>query len=226
MMIIVSDNTCTGTTVDMLGLDEINAFCHRIGIKNTIHRFGIPTIISRDHTLEEVTTTTPADQGLLLDLILQGTQDANAASRLECTPEIYRLAMDILFQFLLGILGLGIVVNFLSHPVIMGFTNAAVLIIASLQLPKLFGVYKEIDLIAHRIRVARSKIRIYRRQVRKMLFVRVIEGARTGYYLNSDLPENLQTDEQTWRLKVDISNDSAFAVKRCSIWRMGSTVQV
>lgn len=44
------------------------------------------------------------------------------------------------FQFLLGILKLGIVINFLSHPVINGFTNAAALIIASSQLPKVFGV--------------------------------------------------------------------------------------
>jgi len=44
------------------------------------------------------------------------------------------------FQFLLGVLKLGVVVNFLSHPVINGFTNAAALIIASSQLSKLFGV--------------------------------------------------------------------------------------
>ncbi|MDY6880964.1 MAG: SulP family inorganic anion transporter [Thermodesulfobacteriota bacterium] len=45
------------------------------------------------------------------------------------------------FQFSLGILRLGLVVNFLSHPVVNGFTNAAALIIASSQLSKLFGVY-------------------------------------------------------------------------------------
>ncbi|MDF1590803.1 MAG: SulP family inorganic anion transporter [Desulfobacterales bacterium] len=43
-------------------------------------------------------------------------------------------------QFSLGILRLGIVINFLSLPVINGFTNAAAIIIASSQLPKLFGV--------------------------------------------------------------------------------------
>ena len=96
MMIIVSDNTCTGTIVDMLGLDEINAYCRRIGMQNTIHRFGIPPRIGRDHTLEEVTTTTPVDQGILLDLILQGSQVAHAASRLECTPDLCQLALDIL----------------------------------------------------------------------------------------------------------------------------------
>ena len=45
------------------------------------------------------------------------------------------------FQLSLGILRLGLVVNFLSHPVVNGFTNAAAIIIASSQLSKLFGVY-------------------------------------------------------------------------------------
>jgi SulP family sulfate permease len=45
-----------------------------------------------------------------------------------------------MFQFLLGVLRLGLVVNFLSHPVINGFTNAAALIIATSQLSKVFGV--------------------------------------------------------------------------------------
>lgn len=46
-----------------------------------------------------------------------------------------------IFQFLLGVLRLGLVVNFLSHPVVNGFTNAAAIIIASSQFSKLFGVY-------------------------------------------------------------------------------------
>lgn len=46
-----------------------------------------------------------------------------------------------IFQLLLGVLRLGLVVNFLSHPVISGFTTAAALIIASSQLSKIFGVH-------------------------------------------------------------------------------------
>ncbi|MGB5988049.1 MAG: SulP family inorganic anion transporter, partial [Desulfobacterales bacterium] len=45
-----------------------------------------------------------------------------------------------LFQLTLGVLRLGVLVNFLSHPVINGFTNAAAIIIATSQLSKLFGV--------------------------------------------------------------------------------------
>jgi sulfate permease, SulP family len=51
------------------------------------------------------------------------------------------------FQFSLGLLRLGIVVNFLSHPVVNGFTNAAAIIIASSQLSKMFGVH--VDQAAH-----------------------------------------------------------------------------
>ena len=45
------------------------------------------------------------------------------------------------FQLLLGVLRLGLVVNFLSHPVVNGFTNAAAIVIASAQLSKLLGVH-------------------------------------------------------------------------------------
>lgn len=45
-----------------------------------------------------------------------------------------------LIQFLLGVFRLGVVVNFLSHPVIMGFINAAAIIIGLSQLNKLLGV--------------------------------------------------------------------------------------
>lgn len=48
-----------------------------------------------------------------------------------------------LFQLMLGLFRMGELVDFLSHPVVMGFTNAAALIIATSQLNKLFGVQVE-----------------------------------------------------------------------------------
>ena len=51
------------------------------------------------------------------------------------------LALSVgLIQLTLGLLKLGVVVNFLSHPVIVGFSNAAALIIAMSQVGKLFGL--------------------------------------------------------------------------------------
>ncbi|HEX9820561.1 MAG TPA: serine hydrolase [Methylomirabilota bacterium] len=96
MMIIVSDNTCTGMVVDLVGLETIQRWCESVGMTGTIHRFGIPPRLGRDHTLEQVTTTTPNDQGVLLEMILQGTTDAAVARKLESTPELCRLGLDIL----------------------------------------------------------------------------------------------------------------------------------
>ena len=45
-----------------------------------------------------------------------------------------------LIQLALGAFKLGVIVNFLSHPVIVGFTNAAAIVIALSQLSKVLGV--------------------------------------------------------------------------------------
>ncbi|MFC1492359.1 SulP family inorganic anion transporter [candidate division KSB1 bacterium] len=45
-----------------------------------------------------------------------------------------------LFQFFLGLFRLGMIINFISHPVVNGFTNAGALIIATSQLANMLGV--------------------------------------------------------------------------------------
>jgi beta-lactamase class A len=97
MMIIVSDNTCTGMVADLVGLDQINALCRSIGMQGTTHRYGIPPGGMAGYRPAEATNaTTPADVALLLELILQGTQDPTAATRLGCTPALCQLGLDIL----------------------------------------------------------------------------------------------------------------------------------
>ncbi len=64
------------------------------------------------------------------------------------SPEYIRLAIFLALlvgsvQFFLGFFRLGFIVNFLSYPVIVGFTNAAALIIATSQLGKFLGVHAE-----------------------------------------------------------------------------------
>jgi beta-lactamase class A len=98
MMIIVSDNACTGKIVDMLGLDAINAYTRRVGMLSSTHRFNIPPKVGRDHTLDEANTTTPADVGRLLELILEGTTDEAVAARLGVTTDLCKLALDILLM--------------------------------------------------------------------------------------------------------------------------------
>ena len=45
-----------------------------------------------------------------------------------------------LFQLMLGMFRLGVLLNFMSNPVVLGFVNAAAIIIATSQLGKIFGV--------------------------------------------------------------------------------------
>jgi SulP family sulfate permease len=72
---------------------------------------------------------------------------ASALAPLAATGSEQYIALAIMLAFLvgaiqlaLGLFRLGAVVNLLSHPVIMGFTNAAALIIGLSQLNKLLGV--------------------------------------------------------------------------------------
>lgn len=63
------------------------------------------------------------------------------------TPEYIGLALLLTFlvgliQLLLGVLKLGTIVNFVSHPVILGFMNAAAIIIGLSQLDQLLGIPK------------------------------------------------------------------------------------
>lgn len=97
MMIIVSDNTCTGTIADMVGLDAVNAFCQTLGMQGTTHRHGMPPAnLPRDHHVAATNATTPRDVGALLDLMVAGTQDRAAAERLGVNSDLCRLAIDIL----------------------------------------------------------------------------------------------------------------------------------
>ncbi|MDD5391013.1 MAG: SulP family inorganic anion transporter [Gallionellaceae bacterium] len=65
---------------------------------------------------------------------------ANAGSDAFITLSIMLALMVGVLRLALGLLRLGLVVNFLSHPVVIGFTNAAALIIGLSQLNKLVNV--------------------------------------------------------------------------------------
>ena len=68
---------------------------------------------------------------------------AGANQELYIAYAIMLALMVGIFQMALGLLRLGVLVNFLSHPVVVGFTNAAAIIIGTSQLGKLFGVSVE-----------------------------------------------------------------------------------
>ena len=73
--------------------------------------------------------------------IVGGTVQSNPELASQYIPLAMFMALLVgLFQLFLGVFRLGVIVNFLSHPVIVGFTNAAALVIGLSQLSKIFGV--------------------------------------------------------------------------------------
>lgn len=73
--------------------------------------------------------------------IVGGTAQSNPELASQYIPLAMLLAFLVgAFQLFLGAFRLGVVVNFLSHPVIVGFTSAAALVIGLSQASKIFGV--------------------------------------------------------------------------------------
>lgn len=96
-MIITSDNVSTRIVVDRVPVDVLNAYCRDIGLTGTVHRFNVPPVgLPWDHPVEAVTSTTPTDQGRLLEMILAGSTDEKAAAHLGSTSAWCRYALDIL----------------------------------------------------------------------------------------------------------------------------------
>ncbi len=152
-----------------------------------------------------------------------------------------------LFQFTLGVFRLGLVVNFLSHPVVNGFTNAGALIIASSQLSKMFDVY--VDEAAHHYetiyRVLKAAVHFthwptlglgilafvimygLRRINRRLPYVLVavvvttLISWATGYEKNTKVPLEAIASQETRKLIVDfnaaVNGINQFAADRAAL---------
>jgi beta-lactamase class A len=88
-MMVLSDNVCTKMVLERLTLEEVDGYCKSLGMVNTHHRFLIPPLaLAVDHPLETVTTTSAADQVLLLQTILDAQTSPEAQRKLGCSPDL------------------------------------------------------------------------------------------------------------------------------------------
>jgi beta-lactamase class A len=103
MMIIVSDNACTGKIVDMLGTDKLNEYNQSIGMSKSVHRQNIPDPNLKPEDYPQISNCTAAkDVGHLLDLMVKGTSDSEAAAILGSTPELCEQGLEIMSWQKLG----------------------------------------------------------------------------------------------------------------------------
>lgn len=103
MMIIVSDNACTGKIVDMLGTDKLNEYNRSIGLTKSVHRQNIPDPNLKPEDYPHISNATSAkDVGYLLDLMVKGATDTSVAAKLGSTPEHCEQALEIMSWQKLG----------------------------------------------------------------------------------------------------------------------------
>lgn len=96
-MMVLSDNVCTKMVLERLTLEEVDGYCKSLGMANTHHRFLIPPLaLAADHPLKTVTTTSAADQVLLLQTILDAQSSPEAQAKLGCSPQLCEWAMQTL----------------------------------------------------------------------------------------------------------------------------------
>lgn len=96
-MMVLSDNVCTKMVLERLTLEEVDSYCKTLGMANTHHRFLIPPLaLAADHPLKTVTTTSAADQVLLLQTILDAQSSPEAQAKLGCSPQLCGWAMQTL----------------------------------------------------------------------------------------------------------------------------------
>jgi MFS superfamily sulfate permease-like transporter len=132
----------SGITVALVLVPQSMAYAQLAGLPAHYGLYAalLPPVVASLFGSSRLLATGPvAVVSLMTSATLEPLATAGSASFV-----LYALLLALLvgvFQFTLGLLRLGVVINFLSHPVTIGFTNAAALIIATSQLSRIFGVY-------------------------------------------------------------------------------------
>ncbi len=138
---ILKADLIAGFTVALVLIPQSMAYAQLAGLPPYVGLYAsfLPAIISAIFGSSRQLATGPV---AVVSLMTAAALEPLAASN----PEgflIYAAVLALMvgvFQLSLGLLRLGVLVDFLSHPVVVGFTNAAAIIIATSQISKLFGV--------------------------------------------------------------------------------------
>lgn len=138
---LVRADIVAGITVALLAIPQSLAYAQLAGvpIHYGLYAALLPTAIGALFGSSAVLSTGPAAMTSLLTA-------ASVASLAPAGSEqfyVYAVTLALLsglFQIAFGLLRMGVLLNFLSYPVLMGFINAAAIIIGLSQLPMLLGM--------------------------------------------------------------------------------------
>ncbi len=137
----LKDDLVAGITVSLVAIPQSLAYAQLAGVPAYYGLYAalVPTVVgalfgsSRQLSTGPVAMTSLLTAASVAPLALRGTDPYIAY--------VVLLALiSGIMQIAFGVMRLGVILNFLSHPVLMGFINAAAIIIGLSQLPTLLGM--------------------------------------------------------------------------------------
>ena len=138
---VIRADSIAGLTVALILIPQSMAYAQLAGLPAYYGLYAalLPTMIAAFFGSSRQLATGPvAMVSLMTAAALEPL--ATAGSEAFIGYAVLLALMVGLFQLALGMFRLGVLLNFLSHPVILGFVNAAAIIIGTSQLGKIFGV--------------------------------------------------------------------------------------
>ncbi len=130
-----------GLTVTLVAIPQSLAYAQLAGVPAYYGLYAafLPTIVAAMIGSLPQLSTGPAALTALLTAASVAPLAAHGSEGFIANVVLLALIAGV-FQILFGMMRLGVLLNFLSHPVLMGFINAAALIIGLSQLPTLLGI--------------------------------------------------------------------------------------
>lgn len=130
-----------GITVSLVAIPQALAYAQLAGVPAYYGLYAalLPTVIGALFGSSRQLSTGPVAMTSLLTAA-SVAQLAPHGSEIFYSYVILLALLSGIFQIAFGVMRVGVLLNFLSHPVLMGFINAAALIIGLSQLPALLGI--------------------------------------------------------------------------------------
>jgi SulP family sulfate permease len=130
-----------GITVSLVAIPQSLAYAQLAGVPAYYGLYAafIPTIVGALFGSSRQLSTGPVALTSLLTAASVAPLAAHGSDLYSAYVILLALISGVL-QIVFGVLRAGILLNFLSHPVLMGFINAAALIIGLSQLPAMLGI--------------------------------------------------------------------------------------
>lgn len=137
----IREDVIAGITVSLVAIPQALAYAQLAGVPPYYGLYAafIPTIIGALFGSSAILSTGPVAMTSLLTAASIAPMAAAGSEQFYAYAILLALLSGMI-QIGFGLARMGVLLNFLSHPVLMGFINAAALIIAISQIPAFLGI--------------------------------------------------------------------------------------